>query len=54
VKTIAGADTAARRTAIRSVLEAQGLDPGTDDKLGAFAQAADRLFPVAPMLAVKP
>jgi hypothetical protein len=54
VKTIAGADTAARRTAIRSVLEAQGLDPGTDDKLGAFAKAADRLFPVAPMLAVKP
>ena len=41
-------DGTARRAAIRTLLHAKGLDPGTDDALSDFAANAE--FPVPPML----
>ena len=52
VTTVGGiADAAAARAAVRSVLTAQGLDPGTDEALDGYAKATATLFPIAPMLA---
>ena len=45
------ADAAAARAAVRAVLTAQGLDPGTDEALDGYAKATATLFPIAPMLA---
>ena len=47
---IAGTKAVGARAAIRSVLEAQGFDPGSDDGLATFAAKADALFPLPPML----
>ena len=53
MKAVTGIAAAAQsRLAIREVLGAQGLDPGTDDPLGPYAAAAATgLFPTAPMVA---
>jgi hypothetical protein len=54
VEAVGGIAAAApARAAIRSVLGAQKLDPGTDDPLDGYAKATATLFPTAPMLTGK-